>query len=368
MIFTATSGSFLIQGGIGAIGTDTLESLDLDFEQGLDVTLNLVEADVNDTDGTIHLNTSLAGLAGLGIDHITGDAYQGVEITNGLGDIGTETLESLDLDFAQGLDVTLNLVEADVNDTDGTIHLNTSLAGLAGLGIDHITGDAYQGVFIAGGIGNFDNQSVNLATLAGAGFDFASNLDTTIALNVADLAGYSGGLTGWSAATADLANVGIDTISVGTADVSLDDISALISSGLDFAANDNISFIDASVVDGTLMASHDITLDELANLGIDTVDANNLDTTNEIHIVAGGGVHDGMDNSAFETALQAILDKFEGAKDIFAANDTVQLEVGNNDFALADLSHNLQEGIQLLGIDFFTDGGEEILQKPTVIV
>ncbi len=364
-IVGAAGDSFLIEGGLGAIGTDTLDSLGLSFGQDLDVTLDLLAADATTDaidDGTIQLNTSLAGLAGLGIDHITSDAGQNVTITGGLGAIGSDTLDSLGLSFGQDLDVTLDLLAADATTDaidDGTIQLNTSLAGLAGLGIDHITGDAEQDVFISGGFGNF--TSAHLATLAAGGF--ANNLDVTLGgLSSSDLTNYSAsisGMAGWSGATTDLVAIGVDIISVGTDDVSLDDIAALISSGLDFAAADNISLIDADI-EGTLMAGGGISLDDLADLGIDTVDAD-TGAAGNIKLAAGDTVTDEMSSSDLESALADILAKFDGA--VFAEQDNVSLDIGNNAVAVADLSAGLLEGIVLLGIDTFSNGEVELWNK-----
>jgi hypothetical protein len=359
----AAGDSFLIQGGVGDIGDDTLDSLGLDFGQDLNVTLDLQPGDAATdatADGTIQLNTSLSGLAGLGIDHITGAPDQNVSITGGLGAIGDASLDSLGLDFGQDLNVTLDLQSGDAltdGFSDGTIQLHTSLAGLADLGIDHVTGDTGQDVFITGGLGNFSSSS--LSALAAGGFGFTSNLDVTAGgLSVADLDGYSGG---WNAATTALHAIGVDTISVGEASVSLDDISALISSGLDFAAADNISLIDSSV-EGTLLAgSHGaISLDDLANLGIDTVDADGS-AENTFKLLAGNTVSAGTTSVDLETALRDILDKFDSTgdftKEVFANQDNVSLDIGNNytKDEVAGLSSDIFDDIETLGIDVLTD-------------
>ncbi len=356
-----------ITGGLGNIGLNTVESLGLSFAQNLDVTLDLQAADANMdaiADGTIQLNSSLAGLAGLGIDHITGDAGQHVTVMGGVGGNGfdLDALAAGGFGFADNLNVALQVGDGDMATADGTIQLNSSLTGLAGLGIDHITGDAGQDVFINGGLGN----NAALTALAAGGFGFGNNLDVTLGgLNAAALDNYSGGagaLAGWSGATTDLAAIGVDTISVGTADVSLDDISALISSGLDFAGADNISFIDASV-EGTLMAGgHGITLDDLADLGIDTIDAD-ADAVNTFTLVAGGDVADAMSSVDLEKALADILAKFDGA--VFADEDLVSLDIGDNATAVAGLGQAFLSEIELLGIDSFSNGGDEIWNKNT---
>jgi hypothetical protein len=352
-----------ITGGLGAVGAASLDSLGLDFGQDLNVTLDLQPGDAATdatADGTIQLNTSLSGLAGLGIDHITGAPDQNVSITGGLGAIGDASLDSLGLDFGQDLNVTLDLQSGDAltdGFSDGTIQLHTSLAGLADLGIDHVTGDTGQDVFITGGLGNFSSSS--LSALAAGGFGFTSNLDVTAGgLSVADLDGYSGG---WNAATTALHAIGVDTISVGEASVSLDDISALISSGLDFAAADNISLIDSSV-EGTLLAgSHGaISLDDLANLGIDTVDADGS-AENTFKLLAGNTVSAGTTSADLETALRDILDKFDSTgdftKEVFANQDNVSLDIGNNytKDEVAGLSSDIFDDIETLGIDVLTD-------------
>ena len=234
---------------------------------------------------------------------------------------------------------------------------------MADLGIDHITGDTGQDVFIAGGIGGIDSVSVNLSTLASGGFSFASNLDVTVSVSPTDLTAYSIGSGGWIGVTTDLAAIGVDTISVGTADVSLADISALISSGLNFAATDNISLVDPNV-EGTLMAGSGITLNDLADLGIDTIDAH-VNVIDTIKIVAGGEVAANMSSADLEKALSDILAKFHGV--VFADQDNVSLDIGSNAAAVAGLGQILLGGIELLGIDALSNGNVELWHKNTAI-
>ncbi len=334
----------MIEGGVGDIGSGSIDSLNLQFAQDLDVTLQVLADDAGldaVVDGTIQLNTSLAGLAGLGIDQITGAAGLNVAVTGGVGDQTAFGGLGGVPHFDQGLNVTQHLVAGDalvdgVAGVDGTIHLNTSLAGIAGLGIDAVTGADGQHVVVMGGIGA--TSPADLPNLT----KFAAGLNVTQHVTQADLVA----LDGFAGAAPVLAGHNIDTLSVegGAANLNLDDVSALLEAGLNFAASDNISFVDVDVT-GTALADHGITLDDLANLGIDSVDVHvgQMDTI-------GIDAKDGLTADNLAEELTKLVEKFQGQ--VFAAQDEVTLHVGDN--AVAGLSDALLNEIELLGIDFLS--------------
>ncbi len=338
--------AFLIEGGVGDIGPDTIDSLNLNFADDLDVTLQVLEQDAGQdavVDGTIQLNTSLAGIAGLGIDQITGAAGLNVAVTGGVGD--QTAFGGLDgiPQFDQGLNVTQHVVAGDAaldGFVDGTIQLNTSLAGVAGLGIDAVTGADGLNVAVMGGVG-----VASLANLESLSTGFASGLNVTQHVTQADVAAL-GGLGGMAST---LAGKGVDTLSVGEATLGLGDVSALLDAGLNFAASDNISFV--ADVAGTALASNGIDLDDLGNLGVDSVDVN-VGTADTIGIDANTGMGSaGMDAESLGNALADLVEKFQGQ--VFATEDEVTLHVGEGN-AVAGLDASLLEDIQLLGIDFLS--------------
>jgi hypothetical protein len=300
-------------------------------------------------DGTIQLHSSLAGLAGLGIDHMIDDG-QGlhVDVVGGLGD------QSLSLisgklstpAFDQDLNVTVQLHSADANldghGNDNIIQINTSLSELHASGIDQLNGDAGAVVDVTGGLGDVTLSIIN--NVFSDAVHFASQLDVTAHVIPADLVAAGG----WNALAPALSEAGIDHVSVGIADISLSDVSALISAGLDFVAIDNIGLIDPNVANPVAMDDNHITLDQLGSLGVDTVDAH-VATPDVIALHAGGGVIEtGMTDAGLESALQDILAKFDAP--VFDSNDEVTIDVGHN--VLANLSADVLNEIQLLGIDY----------------
>ena len=102
--------------------------------------------------------------------------------------------------------------------------------------------------------------------------------------------------------------------------------------------------MDADVT-GTVLADHHITLDDLANLGIDSVDVHvgEMDTI-------GIDAKDGLTADNLAEELTKLVEKFQGQ--VFAAQDEVTLHVGDN--AVAGLSDALLNEIELLGIDFLS--------------
>ncbi len=104
-------------------------------------------------------------------------------------------------------------------------------------------------------------------------------------------------------------------------------------------------------VAGTALASNGIDLDDLGNLGVDSVDVN-VGTADTIGIDANTGMGSaGMDAESLGNALADLVEKFQGQ--VFATEDEVTLHVGEGN-AVAGLDASLLEDIQLLGIDFLS--------------
>lgn len=341
---------FVIQGGVGNIGSATLNSLGLDFNDALDVTLQLTQADAGldgDVDGTVQLNSSLSGLAGMGIDHVTGGIGQDVVVDGGFGAVaGNFDSPS----FASALDVTV-----DMSDADGTIALNTSLSNLSGLGIDHVvsTDNPAMQVDIAGGLGVSIAQFAASTTLV----TFADSLDVTLHLPAANVAQFSTA----GAAAEKLVASGIDHL-CATDDAVLDlaDVTALITAGLDFAAGSMVTLdLDADVAATALLGDGDPSLADLGHLGIDSVHV--TDGEDVVALQVGGNVADEMETDDLEAAIQDVLAKFAASEaPVFDEADEVTLHVGNND--VASLSADVLDDIQLLGIDYLqgADGDDPL--------
>jgi hypothetical protein len=208
-------------------GSDS-EISGLEFADALDVTLQLTDTDDalddsdSSTDGTVNLNTSLSALSTMGIDAIEADSGGSVDAVNVLG-YGSDS-EISGLEFADALDVTLQLTDADDalddsdSSTDGTVNLNTSLSALSSMGIDTIEADSDGGVgsvIISGGFGEF-----TLSQLSSLGLSFADELSVTV-----DSSDFSSlGLTdeveaslllGTGDAAETLRDMGIDIINTG---------------------------------------------------------------------------------------------------------------------------------------------------------
>ena len=195
-------------------------------------------------------------------------------------------------------------------------------------------------VAIMGGVG-----AATLADLQNTSIKLGGNLQVTQHVTQADLTSLGGFAGGMGTA---LSNNGVDTLSVGDATLGLDDVSALLDAGLNFAASNNISFVDVA---GTALASNGIDLDDLGNLGVDSVDVN-VGTADTIGIDANTGMGSaGMDAESLGNALADLVEKFQGQ--VFATEDEVTLHVGEGN-AVAGLDASLLEDIQLLGIDFLS--------------
>jgi hypothetical protein len=215
--------SVVIAGGYGSAD----EVTGLTFAEELDVTLQLTEADdwrdASDlsTDGTVNLNTSLSGLAAMGIDSIEAGAESSVGSVVIAGGYGSAD-EVTGLAFAEELDVTLQLTAADDGldasdgSTDGTVNLNTSLSGLAEMGIDSIeAGTTSVGsVVIAGGYG----AGVEITGLSFTDAPGLNDLNVTLQLTQVDDAfdASTDGTVNLHTSLSHLADMGIDSIEAST--------------------------------------------------------------------------------------------------------------------------------------------------------
>jgi hypothetical protein len=198
----------------------------LEFADGLDVTLQLTDADdaldsISSTeDGTVNLNTSLSALSAMGIDSIEADGDGDVGTVNVLG-YGSKS-EVSGLVFDDALDVTLQLTDADdlldSYSTEGTVILDTNLSALSAMGIDSIEAYADGGVgsvIISDGFGDF-----TLSELSSLGLSFADGLSVTVdssdfsSLDLSDAVEASL-MLGTGDAAETLRDMGIDIINTG---------------------------------------------------------------------------------------------------------------------------------------------------------
>jgi hypothetical protein len=373
--------SVVIAGGYGSAD----EVTGLTFAEELDVTLQLTEADdwrdASDlsTDGTVNLNTSLSGLAAMGIDSIEAGAESSVGSVVIAGGYGSAD-EVTGLTFAEELDVTLQLTAADdglgASDgtTDGTVNLNTSLSGLAAMGIDSIeAGTTSVGsVVIAGGYGSADEVT---------GLAFAEELDVTLQLTAADDGldasdGSTDGTVNLNTSLSGLAEMGIDSIEAGTTSVGSVVIAGGYGAGVEITG---LSFTDApglndlnvtlqlTQVDDAFDASTDGTvnlhtsLSHLADMGIDSIEASTGSGVDSVVISEGFGGLTLTEISSlglsFNDELTVTVDYIDLAS--LGLGDDVQssLMLGQGDAA-----HTLKD----MGIDFINgpDGLIELEDWP----
>jgi hypothetical protein len=339
-------------GTVEVAGVGTLDDLtgDFSFASALDVGLSLTAADSaldGTADGTVMLNTSLAGLAGLGIDRIAAGAGSDVGTVEVAG-VGTLDDLTGDFSFASALDVGLSLTAADSaldGTADGTVMLNTSLAGLAGLGIDHVSGaDGLHVVLGALGSTDWDLSALNA-------FAFDSSLDVTLAATADEFAQLD---------LVALRNAGVDHLDIvgsgndsGSVTINLNDTISLLDLAIGFAGNDQVTL---SISDGTSLASHDVSLKDLADLGIDSVH-----TQGAISYTVSA--FDENENQANLSDLSELLARFE-THGVFENDDPVTLSVGTSiyDAIVSDEGGEIQEATprevvtELLGmgIDYLT--------------
>ena len=243
-----TSPSIVVTGGLGGIDLDTT---DLTFADGLDVTIDLSNSDI----GSISLNSALSSLTDMGIDTvnlnttlsalddtydtITGASGTSVVVTGGLGGID---LDTTDLMFADGLDVTLQLSADDVS--DGTVSLNTSLSALSTMGIDSIEADSGGSVDAVNVQGYGSDSEIS-------GLEFADALDVTLQLTDADDALDDG-----------------DSLTDGTVNLSTS-LSALSSMGIDTIEADSDGGVGSVIISGGF---GEFTLSQLSSLGLSFAD------------------------------------------------------------------------------------------------
>lgn len=322
---------------VAGLGTDTITDIDgmLNFDPSVTVNLGLTSVDDGldgDVDGTVNLNTSLAGLAGLGIDSIYAASGSTVTEVNVAG-FGTTSFASIaGLTFADSLVANLDLTDADfaldghVGDAGG-VNLHTSLADLSGLGIDSVSDASsnFDSVVLSGGLGVGGLGAI--ASLAAGG-------------HLPDFSNFAG-----------QAFIGGDT----SLDINLADAIALIDAGLSFAVSvdDATMMIDSSMIAGTELG-HTATLDHLGDLGVDSVVID--PAIDHLHVDAGVAdfLGSGTAWDALDTALKEILAKFENTV-LFEneVNDVVCLDLGENDVGpdAEDIATEIKDGIVALGID-----------------
>jgi len=388
--------SVIVSGGIDAFG-DSDYPLPT-FQQELDVHLKMTAADDQGSDGaadgTVVLNTSLGAVAGIGIDRIEAAPDSGigsVVVTGGLGgfNFSQPAFSQPAVAFEQSLDVTLQLVQADDEATDGAedgaVVLDASLGSLVAMGLDRIEAGADSGVesiVITGGLGGLD--------LSQSSISFDEPLDVALRLTTADDlstdAVADGTVTLHTTLTSFL-GMGIDRLE-STQGSGVDSVVITgVGSGLDVARDQTIDLagvdlrlemneseigalvglIDAGlhfqgdaslVVDGTSLG--DLSLSKLANLGIDKV---KLSPQPKGEVSIDLGLQDVGEHLV--SSLQALVDRFEPGQPLFDDVLDVKLYIGHNDLSALPGAPKLLEQIKLLGIDMIDDGhADQAATKP----
>jgi DNA/RNA endonuclease YhcR with UshA esterase domain len=212
--------SLVISQGFGTTELETLAESGFAFDPELDVTVEVLESDgsaTSDVDGTVTLNTSLSSLSAMGIDTVTAAQNSGISslvISQGFGTTELETLAESGFAFDPELDVTVEVLESDgsaTSDADGKVTLDTSLASLSDMGIDTVSTAENSGInslVISQGFGDIDSNGViDLSALDGDldGFNFAEELDVTLAMDV-------DGTVSLDSSLKDISDLGIDLI------------------------------------------------------------------------------------------------------------------------------------------------------------
>jgi hypothetical protein len=263
--------------------------------EGNDLNVNLqlttTDASFDGVDGTVTLNTSLAALAGMGIDTVQAEAESGVGTVNlvGYGQDNGSAITGLSFADVEGNDLNVNLQLTTTDDgfdgVDGTVTLNTSLAALAGMGIDTVEAAAESGVGTVNLVGyGQDNDS------AITGLSFAdsvgNDLNVNLQLTTTD-ASFDGGADGTvtlNTSLAELENMGIDFIeglsgvnsvilAGGIGDIELDDIEV---EDIEKIFHDDLIVkldMDDDAVNNLI--GNDEGLTKLQNMGIDFIGSTN---------------------------------------------------------------------------------------------
>ncbi|MDO9486857.1 MAG: hypothetical protein Q7J32_00665, partial [Sphingomonadaceae bacterium] len=253
-------------GSLAALSASGLPQFDVaQSDNALDVTLNV--AGGGDLFGGVADPSGLiAALGGAGIDHLDIDGDGALGSTR-ISDAEAEALVAAGIDFDGDDTITVA--------TAGT-QLATSLGDLQALGVDSVdAGDGVSKLTVEAGAGGLD------ALIAGGDlprFDIAQSdgaLDVTLVVDPADPASLDP--EEFLAIASDLAAAGVDHLDLGglgfagSFELTDADAGSLVSAGIDFAANDDISVVAA----GTQLSTD---LGDLQRLGVDSIDADGAPT------------------------------------------------------------------------------------------
>lgn len=305
-------------GGLAALSASGLPQFDIaQSDNALDVTLNLGDAGFA---GVSNVAALAGALAASGVDHfdfggsaIAANATISEPVALAVYDAG--------LDFARNDNITLAAA--------GT-QMATSLVALQELGVDSVAAVANSTVL------SLEVGDGGLAALSPTGlpqFDVAQSdaaLDVTLIID--PMAG--GEVADFAALLAALGNAGIDHFDFlgsgisASRDILESNALSLISAGIDFAANDDIT-LEASA--GTHLAT---SLHDLQKLGFDSVDLPG--STHILTVDLGAGGIDGLSGLP-----QFDIAQTDGSVDI-------TLAIGNSDLLLT------QDLGTLLGVDLLS--------------
>ena len=295
-----------------------------------------------------HLSTSLKGLAGVGVDSVamiggslsvdltsTGDALSAADAQSIYGAGSTHQLPN----FAPGDNVSLDVTQAQVANLvdllDGTANGRYDGAhsgiDLAAYGIDQIGLDGVAGASA------LSVSAQEMLAIKDAGLDFARGDSILGSINDATLsAAQTSNLATWAVAG------GVDQLNVELTDAQA---AAMGAAAMDLP--------DAAAVHLTAEGSHLATsLKDLADLGVDSVDTNNVQDI--IDVKLGINV---PDSATVNSALEALLTHFKPdgvtVTDIFQPADKVNLELGAA-VNINDVSAQVLIELKLLGVDTIT--------------
>lgn len=343
--FTAADLQAFGTGGFDLIGADGVASgaLSITDAQATNmINAGLVFADQDDISldvaaaASTQLQTSLAGLQGLGVDSVDVSGGGSVVINAGTGAIDFGALPQIN----GGASDTLNF-----SDTGAAALTAGDLTSLAGAGFD----------LIGASDGSFDIGEGHADAMIAAGLEFVAADAITLHAVGTELSPTTN--------VSDLSSLGVDAVSVVDTASALDsaigfnsaNAADLITHGIDLFFTNS---------DNTL----DVTLARLAEIGTDRVFTDSL-TPVTLEVDLGGTAV--LDINQLQTALNDIVTAFEtnnGAvigsginefRDLFEGGDTVNLNVtGTFTGDLSGLDPGLVAKLELLGIDDIlnTDG------------
>ena len=190
------------------------------------------------------------------------------------------------------------------------------------------------------------------------------------------VAGFAGELTGADPLVPGTEGLilDIDGVTARTAEIGQVNVNGLIQAGIQFAAADSISFSPDVDSEGTIFLEQ--SLESLANLGVDTILANNKP---EFVVVKAFSDSTHVTDDNLADLLQQLIDQFDAnrfgepsddsaSKAVFEKDDNVELNIGN--FKLLGegaitIDSALLDQIALIGVDtIINDDGDKLSVGP----